>query len=173
MGSERVRHDWVTEQQSCVQLFKKPMDSSPSGCFVHRILQARIPGWVAIPFSRVSSPPRVRTWVSCLAGRFFTVWATREAQLLLRRCLNHCVIFPVQEQRPAGASFHLAWWWGVGGTSGACELVPKNCFLLQVLTDPGRQLTTALSDVGKTLKVVPKKKKGWERNIKNKSKWNF
>ena len=130
-------------------------------------------GWVAISSSRGSSRPRDQTQVSCLAGRFFTVWATKEAQLLLRRCLNHCVIFPVQEQRPAGASFHLAWWWGVGGTSGACELAPKNCFLLQVLTDPGRQLTTALSDVGKTLKVVPKKKKGWERNIKNKSKWNF
>ena len=30
-------------------------------------------GLVAIPFSRVSSPSRDRTWVSCIAGRFFTV----------------------------------------------------------------------------------------------------
>ena len=29
-------------------------------------------GWVAIPFSRVSSPPRDQTWVSCIVGRFFT-----------------------------------------------------------------------------------------------------
>ena len=130
-------------------------------------------GWVAISSSRGSSLPRDQTQVSYLAGRFFTIWATREAQLLLERCLNHCVIFPIQQQVPAGASFQLAWWWGVGGTSCACELVPKNYFLLQVLTDPGRLLATALSDVGKTLKVVPKKKKGWERNIKNKSKWNF
>ena len=36
--------------------------------------QARILEWVAIPFSRD------RTWVSCTAGRFFTIWATREAQ---------------------------------------------------------------------------------------------
>ena len=30
-------------------------------------------------FSRGSSRPRDRTQVSCIAGRFFTVWATREA----------------------------------------------------------------------------------------------
>ena len=29
--------------------------------------------WVAIHFSRGSSPPRDRTWVSCTEGRFFTV----------------------------------------------------------------------------------------------------
>ena len=33
----------------------------------------------AIPFSRGSSWPRDWTWVSCSAGRFFTIWATREA----------------------------------------------------------------------------------------------
>ena len=32
-----------------------PMDCSPPGSFVHGILQARILGWVAIPFSRESS----------------------------------------------------------------------------------------------------------------------
>ena len=36
--------------------------------------------WVAIPFSRGSSQPRDRTQVSCIAGRFFTSLATREAQ---------------------------------------------------------------------------------------------
>ena len=44
------------------------------------ILQARILEWAAIPFSRGSSWPRNATWVSCIAGRFFTVWATSEAQ---------------------------------------------------------------------------------------------
>ena len=39
------------------------------------ILQARILEWVAVPFSRGSSPPRDWTWVSCIAGRFFTIWA--------------------------------------------------------------------------------------------------
>ena len=45
---------------------------------VHGIVQARILEWVAIPFSRGSSQPRDRTQVSCIAGRFFTSWATRE-----------------------------------------------------------------------------------------------
>ena len=34
--------------------------------------------WVAFPFSRGSSQPRDRTQVSCIAGGFFTSWATRE-----------------------------------------------------------------------------------------------
>ena len=40
--------------------------------------QARLQEWAAIPFSRGSSWPRDWTRVSCNAGRFFTVWATRE-----------------------------------------------------------------------------------------------
>ena len=46
---------------------------------VHGILQARILGWVAFPFSRGSSQPRNQTQVSRIAGGFFTSWATREA----------------------------------------------------------------------------------------------
>ena len=46
----------------------------------HEILQVRILDWVAIPFSRGSSQPRDQTQVSCIAGGFFTSWATREAQ---------------------------------------------------------------------------------------------
>ena len=44
------------------------------------ILQARILEWVAFPFSRGSSQPKDLTQVSQVAGRFFTSWATREAQ---------------------------------------------------------------------------------------------
>ena len=47
---------------------------------VHGILQARILEWVAFPFSRGSSQSRDQTQVSRVAGRFFTSWATREAQ---------------------------------------------------------------------------------------------
>ena len=47
---------------------------------VHGILQARILQWIAFPFSRRSSQPRDRTQVSCIAGRFFTNWASQEAQ---------------------------------------------------------------------------------------------
>ena len=56
-----------------------PMDYIPPGSSVHGILQARILEWVAVPFSRISSQRRDQTWVSCIAGRFFTIWATREA----------------------------------------------------------------------------------------------
>ena len=60
---------------SRVWLFATPMDF-----IVHGILQARILEWVAFSFSRVSSQPRDGTQVSCNAGRFFTSWATKEAQ---------------------------------------------------------------------------------------------
>ena len=50
-----------------------PMDYNPPGFSVHGILQARILEWEAIPFSRGSSQPRDRTWVSC---SFFTIWDT-------------------------------------------------------------------------------------------------
>ena len=39
----------------------------------------RILEWVAFPFSSGSSRPRNWTGVSCIAGRFFTNWAIREA----------------------------------------------------------------------------------------------
>ena len=51
----------------------------PMNYTVHGILWARILEWLAFPFSRGSSQPRDRTQVSCIAGRFFTSWATREA----------------------------------------------------------------------------------------------
>ena len=41
----------------------------------------RILEWVSYPFSRGSSPLKNRTRVSCIAGRFFSSWATRGAQL--------------------------------------------------------------------------------------------
>ena len=50
-----------------------PMDYSRPGSSVHGILQSRTLEWVAIPFSRGSSQSRDRTWVLCIAGRFFTV----------------------------------------------------------------------------------------------------
>ena len=59
-----------------------PMDCSLSGSSIHGIFQARVLEWIAISFSRGSSRPRNRTRVSCIAGRRFTVWATREASNL-------------------------------------------------------------------------------------------
>ena len=47
---------------------------------VHGIFQARMLEWVAISFSRRSSQPRDRTWVSCIIGRRFIIWATKEVK---------------------------------------------------------------------------------------------
>ena len=58
---------------SCVQLWETIVYT------VHGILQTRTLEWVAFPFSRGSSRPKDRTQVSCIAGRFFTSWATRKA----------------------------------------------------------------------------------------------
>ena len=86
----------VLVTQSCPVLCN-PMDYSSPGSFVHGILQARILEWVAILFSRASSQPRDWTQVSCIAGRFFTIWVTTEARykdryviisLLGYECLN-------------------------------------------------------------------------------------
>ena len=68
----------VLAAQLCPTLWD-PVDCSPPGSSVHEILQVRILEWDVIPFSRGSSQPRDRTQVSCIAGRFFTVWATTEA----------------------------------------------------------------------------------------------
>ena len=52
--------------QLCLSLCD-PMDCSPPDSSVHGILQARTLEWVAIPFSRESSPPRDWTLVSLQA----------------------------------------------------------------------------------------------------------
>ena len=83
--SQEFPVSWVFEKvkmllvQSCPTLCN-PMDCSPPGSSVGGILQARFLKWVAIPFSRGSSQPRDPTWVSCIAGSFFIIWATREAR---------------------------------------------------------------------------------------------
>ena len=67
------------------------MDCSPPGSSVHGILQARIPEWVAISFCRD------QTWVFCIARRFFTIWAMREApnrQILVIKVTQFPIISP-------------------------------------------------------------------------------
>ena len=61
----------TTSKSESVWLFATPWT---------RILQARILEWVAFSFSRGSSQPRDWIQVSHITGRFFTSWATREAQ---------------------------------------------------------------------------------------------
>ena len=74
---------WKKKWKMLVWLFETPMGCSLPGSSVHEILQARILEWVAIPFLRESSQARDQTPVSCIKDRFFTVWVTREALLMI------------------------------------------------------------------------------------------
>ena len=56
--------------------FCNPIDHSSPGSSVHGISHTRILEWAAIFFSRGSSRPRARTYISCLAGGFFTTEPT-------------------------------------------------------------------------------------------------
>ena len=51
------------------------------------------PERVAIPFSRGSSWTKDRSQVSCIAGRFFTIWAIREAILYIKHNTYHIQYF--------------------------------------------------------------------------------
>ena len=66
----------------------QPMDCNLPDACVRGILQARILEWVAILFSRGSSWPKGWTWVSCIASRFFTLWAT-----YIYICICICAVF--------------------------------------------------------------------------------
>ena len=72
----------VLVTQACLTL-PDPMDCSLPGSSVCGILQARILRSVATSFSRGSSQPRDQTPVFCIAGRFFTIWATREVHQII------------------------------------------------------------------------------------------
>ena len=70
-----IGKEFKKECISCLTLCDA-MDCSPPGSSVLGILQTRILECIAISFSKGSFQPRDGTWVSCIAGRFFTIWAT-------------------------------------------------------------------------------------------------
>ena len=80
---------------------------------VYGILQARILEWVAIPSSRGSSWPREQTWVSCIAGRHFTSWTTREA----RSHFHFKLLWAA-----ADVTRTRGWWWGCSAV-----MIPPLC----------------------------------------------
>ena len=80
-----------------------PMDCRLPGSSVHGILQARILEWVAIPFSRGSSQPMDQTWVSRIAGRFFTVWDTSWRIIASQCCVGFCLT-----KRGLAISIHMS-----------------------------------------------------------------
>ena len=68
------------------------------GSSVRGILHGRTLEWVASPFFRGSSQPRDGTWVSCIASRFFTIRAPREAPKSYPRQLlyKHSILFGIK-----------------------------------------------------------------------------
>ena len=70
-------HVCVKSLQSCLSLCNR-MDCSPPGSSVHRIFQARILEWVAMPSSRESSQLRDGThisYVSCVGRQVLYHWS--------------------------------------------------------------------------------------------------
>ena len=82
--TEKDKWKWSEVTQSCPTPCD-PMDCSLPGSSLHGILQTRVLVWVAISFSGGSSQPRDRTRVSCIPGRCFNLWATREAYEVAKR----------------------------------------------------------------------------------------
>ena len=71
LTSSSVAKRWKVKMKSvgCARLLATPLPG---------IFQARVLEWVATSFSRGSSQPRDRTWVSHIVGRRFTIWANRD-----------------------------------------------------------------------------------------------
>ena len=72
----------------------QPMDCSPPGSSVHRILQARILEWVALPYSRGYSDPGMEPRSPALAGRLFTTASPGH------RCYKNSIEDPLKLVQP-------------------------------------------------------------------------
>ena len=73
------------------------------GSSIHGIFQARMLELVATSFSRGSSWPRDRTWVSRTAGRLFTIWATRGSPTHIRESL--CILLTIISPQPRTVNY--------------------------------------------------------------------
>ena len=99
-------------------------------------MKARILEWVVISFSRASSQTRDQTHVSLTAGRFFTSWATREAQIFHHGGwgrLGHLALNPhlqLVEGCPSEGKGQLPL------SSGLCLLVPRWTSRAHLTWDP-------------------------------------
>ena len=103
----------VVHLLSPVQLFCDLMDCSPPGSSVHVISQARTLEWVAIFFSRGSSPPRNQSRVFCIGKQVLYHWATREAQDYIHNrttCYNRRAIKNLGSN-PSNPSYLAVWSW--------------------------------------------------------------
>ena len=96
------KHIWLYEsERESRSVMSNPLQ--PMDYTVHGILQAVILEWVAVPSSRGSSQPRDWTQVPCIAGGFFTNWATREPPLPYTSCIPNSVL-TFTSRSPAGTA---------------------------------------------------------------------
>ena len=133
--------------------------------------------WVAIPFSKGSSQPRDQTQVFCIASRFFTIWATREALLFLcccsvtQLCLTLCN--PMDYSMPDFPALHhlsracpsscLLHQWCHPTISSSAALFS---FCLQSFPAPGSFLMSQFfasggQSIGASASVLPMNVQGW------------
>ena len=127
--------------------------SNPPGSSVHGISQARILEWVAIPISKGSSQPRDQTWVSRIIGRFFTIWATREAKIITWRWWDALWMMPINKDKK---EFHGKLSFSSSGLSLKLESIVLDCLEPSVRTMPlkracSRQQFSNASDNGTLL----------------------
>ena len=87
LSLEMVGGDGSLAAQSWLTLCN-PVDCSPPDYSIRGLLQARIPEWVAISFSRGSSRPRDRTCVSCIAGRFLSSGKEGTSHKIILACFR-------------------------------------------------------------------------------------
>ena len=142
--------------QSCLTVCD-PMDCSLPGFSVHGIFQERILEWVDISFSRGSSWPRDRPGVSCIAGRCFTIWATRNTPGSI---INSSLIFGwnlsgfwgyimawLRPSSPWSAVLHALWW----DTRNGPSTLSVDWISLAQEKKHLRQLTVCIGSVGNPL----------------------
>ena len=85
MGSQRVGHDWATELKLTPCKFNVK-------CFFYNLMwdfpwiELYYVMFLSIVFSTSPLFKQPKTQVSCIAGRFFTSWATQEAQNIGQPC---------------------------------------------------------------------------------------
>ena len=80
--TDAVWQTQINHQCVCAELLRDSMGCSPPGSSVHRDSPGKNTRVAAVPSSRGSSHPRDQTQVFRITGRFFTLWATTEAQTI-------------------------------------------------------------------------------------------
>ena len=142
----------------------------PTGCsllrsFIHGILEVRTLEWVAISFTGGSSWPRNRSQVSCIAGRFFTDWAIREAPYSKR-----CIPNPSQQYKNKNYCFKTNWIFLKSAQINTFPLLKRSILKNLILGMNDRALNRGLRNSYQTRSLRPagtrttQRYGGYERN---------